>query len=81
MKIIISPGFNHFGYINKIHFNNHIYYLNFNYSNNMSYKRKGEAPEKKYQNAEDVFRKESRDEFKKKYPNMEAVIIYFKSII
>ena len=43
----------------------------------MSYKRKGEAVEKKYQNAEDVFRKESRDEFKQKYPNMEAVTIFF----
>ncbi|KAM3143185.1 high mobility group box 3 [Paramecium bursaria] len=30
------------------------------------------APERKYQNAEDVFRKETREEYKKKYPNMEA---------
>ncbi|KAM3137752.1 ATP-binding mismatch repair protein [Paramecium bursaria] len=30
------------------------------------------GPEKKYQNPEDVFRKETREEFKKKFPNLET---------
>ena len=44
MKNIISPGFNSFSDT----FYNHILHINFKYSKNMSYKRKGEAPEKKY---------------------------------
>ena len=38
------------------------------------------GPEKKYQNPEDVFRKETREEFKKKFPNLETVNIYISSI-
>lgn len=43
----------------------------------MVYLRSGQiaknAPEKKYQNPEDVFRKETREEFRKKFANMESV--------
>ena len=47
----------------------------------MVYLRSGQTakdgPEQKYQSASDIFKKETRDEFKKKYPDMQAVNYFF----
>ncbi|KAM3143188.1 hypothetical protein pb186bvf_004774 [Paramecium bursaria] len=59
--------------IRTIHFKNIFHYLNFK-NTHMVYLRSGQTAgqtiERKYQNAEDVYRKETREEFKKKYPDL-----------